>query len=223
MKRQDGRGTSRVVIADDHPFILAGVRELIEQDARFRVVAQVSDSAALMRALHTQQPDILITDYLMPGDSRTCDGSVLIGRLHRAFPSLPILVLTMITTPWMIDEMYRVGAHCVITKSGDPAELLSALTAARMQRTYRSNSAGRSSATTAPPQAPRHGLSPRELEVVRLFSNGQTVSDIAARFNRSRCTVSAQKASAKRKLGTRSDQELVALGLNFVGMGDQVT
>jgi len=66
---------------------------------------------------------------------------------------------------------------------------------------------------------PRFGLPPREQEVVRLFSNGDRVSGIARRLNRSHCTVSAQKSSAMRKLGVRNDQELIALGLALVMLG----
>lgn len=55
--------------------------------------------------------------------------------------------------------------------------------------------------------------------MVRLFSNGDRVSGIARRLNRSHCTVSAQKSSAMRKLGVRNDQELIALGLALVMLG----
>jgi len=202
---------ARLVIADDHPLVLAGIRELIEQDVRFGVVGQAADPAALLEAVHAHQPDIVLTDYSMPAGQDTCDGFRLIARLRRVFPHIPVVVLTMITSPTMVEEMYRLGAFAVVTKASDPRELLSALSAARSGRGYRCSVSRRTSLVglDAPP---RRGLSPRELEVVRLSSNGERVSDIAYRLSRSRCTVSAQKRSAMRKLGARTDQELVVIG-----------
>lgn len=78
--------TFTVVIADDHPIVLLGVRELVERDARFQVVGEAICSAGLIGLLEQQPIDIVITDYNMPGDSPYGDGLKLVEYLKRHFP-----------------------------------------------------------------------------------------------------------------------------------------
>jgi len=155
----------------------------------------------------------------VPAGPDSCDASRLIEQLRWKFPQTSVVVLTMISSPSMINEMYRLGACAVVTKASDPTEFFCALAAARAGRTYRFGVPCRSLTMAHARLKPRFGLPPREQEVVRLFSNGDRVSDIARRLNRSHCTVSAQKSSAMRKLGVRNDQELIALGLALVMLG----
>lgn len=75
-----------VVIADDHPIVLFGVRELIKSDPRFEVVGEAGSSTELINVLHDKQPQILITDYNMPESSQYGDGLRLITYLTRNFP-----------------------------------------------------------------------------------------------------------------------------------------
>ncbi|RBJ71767.1 DNA-binding response regulator, partial [Pseudomonas sp. MWU12-2534b] len=85
-----------VVIADDHPIVLVGVRELVERDQRFRVVGEAVCSSELINLLETRQVDLVITDFNMPGDSTYGDGLKLVEYLTRHFPCVRVLVLTMI-------------------------------------------------------------------------------------------------------------------------------
>ena len=70
--------TFTVVIADDHPIVLLGVRELVERDERFQVIGEAICSAGLIKLLEQQPIDIVITDYNMPGDSPYGDGLKLV-------------------------------------------------------------------------------------------------------------------------------------------------
>lgn len=201
----------RIVIADDHPVVLAGIRELIDQDARFFVVGQASSPAGLVRALHEHQPDVLVTDFCMPAGAGMSDGFGLIARLKVSFPDIPVVVLTVISAPWMVNEMYRVGAFGVVAKTNSPHALIAALVAARLRRQGRCNALSWPDSFIPVRQIPMCDLSPRELEIARRLFDGQSVSEIAVQLNRSKSTVSAQKASVMRKLGARNDHELLAL------------
>ncbi|MGX9191303.1 response regulator [Stenotrophomonas sp. Ker107b] len=205
---------TKIVIADDHPIVLAGIRDVIERDPRLQVVGQAQNPTALVELMQTLGPDIVITDYNMPGDDTLGDGIKLISYLDRNFPDTRILILTMVSNPSIIAEMYRAGASGVVRKSGDLKELNVALASLLAQRIYRSPDLPREDALPATGDASSASLlSPREFEVIRLFANGQSVGDIARRLNRSSKTVSTQKVSAMRKLGAKTDQELITFCL----------
>lgn len=206
---------TKIVIADDHPIVLAGIGEIIDRDQRFELVGQAQDPAGLVELVRQHAPDIVITDYSMPGDERLGDGIKLISYLTRNFPETRVLMLTMVSSPSIVAEMYRAGANGVVRKSGDLTELNTALNSLLAQRVYRSPELPREDAVPEMGDvASASNLSPREFEVVRLFASGQCVTDIARALNRSSKTVSTQKISAMRKLGTRTDQELVAFCLS---------
>ncbi|MGH8039213.1 MAG: response regulator [Stenotrophomonas sp.] len=201
---------TKIVIADDHPIVLAGIREVIDRDARFKLVGQAQSPESLVELLHAHAPDIVITDYNMPGNDALGDGIKLISYLQRNFPESKVLILTMVSNPSIIAAMYRAGASGVVRKSGDLKELSVALGALLAQRIYRSPELPRDEALPeAGDTSAADQLSPREFEVIRLFASGLTVGDIAKRLNRSSKTVSTQKISAMRKLGTAKDQDLI--------------
>lgn len=203
-----------IVIADDHPIILAGIRDVIDRDPRFEVVGEAAGPETLVALLHAHVPNIVITDYNMPGDPTYGDGVRLIKYLRRTFPKVSVLVLTMVSNPSIIAAMYRAGARGVVRKTGELDELSMALGALLARRIYRSPALALEQAVAGEGPAPTMALlSPREFEVIRLFATGQSVGDIAKRLNRSSKTVSTQKINAMRKLGARTDHDLITFCL----------
>lgn len=202
---------TKIVIADDHPIVLAGIRDVMERDPRFELVGEARSPAMLVELLEQHSPDIAITDYNMPGDDALGDGIKLISFLQRRFPECKLLILTMVSSPPIISAMYRAGASGVVRKSGDLKELQIALSALLGQRIYRSPDLPMEDAMPMVSSGSAVSqLSPREFEVIRLFVSGQSVGEIAKGLNRSGKTVSTQKVSAMRKLGARTDQELIS-------------
>lgn len=202
----------KIIIADDHPIVLAGIRDVIADEASLDIIGQALTPNALVEMMHALTPDLVICDYNMPGNGPLGDGIKLISYLRRHFPSCKVLVLTMISTPSMVAAMYRAGANGVVRKSGDLMELRVALSVLQSRRLYRPRQS-LEERIQASAKTDTTALSPRELEVMRLFINGKSVSEIAKQLNRSSKTVSTQKISAMRKLGTQSDQDLIALCL----------
>lgn len=100
---------TKVILADDHPIVLMGVCELIERDERYEVVGQAQTSSDLVEQVQRLQPDIIVTDYNMPGDETYGDGVKLIEYLIRNFPQVQILVLTMLTNNLILSRLYDLG------------------------------------------------------------------------------------------------------------------
>ena len=109
----------KVVLADDHPIVLMGVSELIERDERYEIVGQAQTSTELIEQLQRLRPDIVVTDYSMPGDETYGDGVKLIEYLIRHFPEVKILVLTMLTNNLILSRLYDLGVGGIILKNGD--------------------------------------------------------------------------------------------------------
>ena len=204
--------TLNVVIADDHPIVLVGVRELIERDARFRVVGEAMCSDELIKLLKSGPVDLVITDFNMPGDSPYGDGLKLVEYLIRHFPGVRILVLTMISNPLILTRLKELGVLAVIQKNQLHDEIQAALKAIARGNPVRRNESQPTSVMDNGADLDERftRLSPKEHEILRLFVGGQAVNEIARGLNRSAKTISTQKVSAMRKLQVSSDQDLLA-------------
>lgn len=206
----------RIAIADDHPLVLAGIMDLLSNDIRFEITGTVTSSSELISHITEDRPDVVITDFVMPGDNRYGDGLNLIGYLSRHFPDVKLLVVTMISNPLIVASLYKAGVSGVVLKSDATSELLRALENLRMGKRYVR------AAEPVPPQPdqqPASGtsaadllnqLSPKEIEVIRLFVDGQSLTAIANGLKRSIKTISNQKRSAMNKLNVTTDQDLIA-------------
>ncbi|MGE8420901.1 response regulator [Pseudomonas sp.] len=204
--------TFNVVIADDHPIVLLGVRELVERDKRFSVVGQAICSNELINLLSTRQVDLLITDFNMPADSPYGDGLKLVEYVTRHFPKVRVLVLTMISNPLILTRLQELGVLAVIQKNQLHDNIEAALKAIAKGSPVRRNGPPPTSVINdgADLEERFSRLSPKEYEILRLFVQGQGVNEIARGLNRSAKTISTQKVSAMRKLEVNSDQELMA-------------
>jgi two-component system, NarL family, captular synthesis response regulator RcsB len=107
----------RVIIADDHPVVLLGLREVIQRDKRFRLVGEALSSSCLIEQITIHQPALVITDFNMPGDEIYGDGLQLVEYITEHFPLVKILVLTMVSNPLIITRLLETGVKGVITKS----------------------------------------------------------------------------------------------------------
>jgi two-component system capsular synthesis response regulator RcsB len=201
---------SHVVIADDHPVILLGVKQTLEKREHIRVIGQATNSTELVEILERESVDILITDLSMPGGSYG-DGLSLLTLLRRTYPVMPIVVLTMLNNPSLVVGVQKLGVQGIVSKVDDLEHLTKAIDEIREGRKYLSPAVaqmlgeGKDATLGAPVE---RILSNRELEVVRLYTAGMSVKEIADYLERSIKTVSTQKSSAMRKLGLVRDAEL---------------
>ena len=194
----------QLVIADDHPGVVAAVRRLVSGVDGFEVVGEASNADELLAVLGRVRCDLVITDYAMPG-SRYGDGILLLEFLVRRHPDLRVMVLTMLETRALMSNILRAGIKVIVSKSDEPQHILEGMHAAAGGRIYLSPMLNaKLLCRNGEPQAvhddPVAKLGKRELEVLRMYVTGKTVSEIALQLNRSVKTISAQKQTAMRKL-----------------------
>ncbi len=206
----------RIVLVDDHPLVLMGIRELLARDINLEVEAMVSTPSELVERLGACAPDIVVTDYSMPGDARYGDGMRFISYLRRHFPEIGIIVLTMVTNPMIVSSLYDAGVLGVVMKQDNLDALLVALALARRGLRYYPPGFKQGMSVGGEVRSLQErvdSLSTREFEVLRLFVQGASITEIAGQLHRSVTTISAQKTSAMRKLGAQNNQELISFCL----------
>ena len=200
-----------VVLADDHPGMLAGVTHELSSVTTIVLKGQARNSTELMELLQSTPCDVLVSDYAMPAGDYG-DGIALFELIGRRFPHIKLVVLTMLDTPAILLALDALGVRAVVSKSDAVSHLVPAIHAAYTGGTYHSPSVV--NVLKAREEQPATvELTKREAEVVRLFVSGLRVDDIAAQVRRSKKTISTQKARAMEKLGLTSDVELVKYGL----------
>ena len=201
-----------VLLADDHPIVLMGVREIIERDPRFKVVGQAQSSSELISKVSQLSPDVIITDYNMPGDEQYGDGTRLVEYLRRHFPEPRVLILTVISNPQVLTWLYELGISAVISKNTGLEQILVALDAFYREGHYQQDMPDGTPGDDVDDVSQKLShLTVREFEVLRLFASGLSAGDIALSLNRSIKTVSTLKVSAMRKLDVDNDQALLIL------------
>lgn len=117
-----------VIIADDHPIVLFGIRKSLEQIEWVNVVGEFEDSTALINNLPKLDAHVLITDLSMPGD-KYGDGITLIKYIKRHFPDISIIVLTMNNNPAILSAVLDLDIEGIVLKQGAPTDLPKALAA----------------------------------------------------------------------------------------------
>ncbi len=187
----------------------------------FCIVGEASQGKELLALLTKQPCDLLITDFSMPAGEDSEDGLQLLRRLRRRYPELRIIVLTMIHNLALVRGMLAAGANGVVAKTAMTRELLQAMQVVSSGQAFlgegmqgalshaaKADAAGSGPDETDSAAANMEMLSPREAEVVRMYANGLTVTQIAERLRRSVKTISQQKSDAMRKLGLTSNTQL---------------
>ena len=199
----------KIILADDHPLILTGIRSLIDQiTPHCEVIAEAYQVSELLKSLQQHHCDLLITDFSMPGDSR-CDGLVMIQQLRRDYPNLPIIVLTQIQNSAILQSLIQVGVNGLILKKSVINELADAIRQILLGHRYIGPAVKRLLADAGvSSQGNISPLTPKESEVIRLLASGMSVSEVADYLHRSVKTISTQKKSAMARLGIKSDSEL---------------
>lgn len=199
----------QVIIADDHPIILLGTRHALQSQAQIEIIAEVNNADMLVEQAKAQTPDLIITDYNMPGGS-IGDGIKLIAYLKRHFPKTKILVLTMVSNPIILSTIIKSGVDGVVLKSAHLDEVALAIDKIRKDTLYFSQTLQEMMNIYGLEhnQKSIEQLSNKETEVLRLYLTGLSVSEIAVQLSRSIKTISAQKRSAMNKLGIHTDKDL---------------
>ncbi|MBP0588927.1 response regulator transcription factor [Paraburkholderia sp. LEh10] len=202
------------MLADDHPFVLLGIRATLVALGGFAIVGEATSPSSLVQLMEKTPCDVLVTDLTMPNASGDADdGLRLIRRVRMGWPEVRIVVLTSLTNAAILRSIMSDGVIGMLNKSESMDELASAIRAAGAGRSYVSKSILLTLAQASgdpPGMSPMRHLSPRQAEVIRMFVRGKSISEIARDLGRDVRTVSRQKRDAMAKLGVSNDPGLFA-------------
>ena len=207
----------RILIADDHAILRAGLRALLNPYPHYQVVGEAETARQTLEQVQKLQPDILLLDLNLPD----VHGLEILGQIRHLSPKTRILVLTMYTDPAYLQQALKAGAVGYIPKHAADTELLTALQAVMRGEVYIHSSMTRGLLENLLPQQPDaessqdawEQLSPREQEVLRLVAMGYTSGEIARRLHLSPKTVDTYRSRGMEKLGLRTRAALVRFAL----------
>ena len=198
----------RLLIADDHPLVRAGFRQLVADDRGVEVVAEAVDGHEVLDRLQQTPADVVVLDINMPGP-RFLD---LILRVRQSFPQVHVLVVSVQPEGELAVRALRAGADGYVTKTQSPTELLAAVKKVHAGGKYVSAALGERLAFELEAGAGdgwRNTLSEREHEVLVLLGGGKSNKEIAAAYGLSPKTVSTYRSRILRKLSLRTNADLV--------------
>jgi two-component system, NarL family, invasion response regulator UvrY len=197
----------RVLLADDHSIVRAGLCRLVEESGDMTVVAEAADGKAALVQARKAAPDVAVIDISMPG----FDGLEVTARLLEETPDLPIIILTMHEEEQYVVRAIEAGAMGYITKKSAPEQLVKAIRKVLAGQRYLSAEATESLALRVARgtkgQSPLDSLSNRELQVLKQLALGNTNREIAAAYNISIKTVDTYRLRLLKKLNLRNNAD----------------
>jgi two-component system response regulator NreC len=200
----------RVLIADDHAIVRAGLRALLLEEAAFDLVGEAAGGYETIALVEKTSPDVLILDLSMPD----LDGISVTRRIKPHFPNLKILILTLHEDEALLKEAIKAGAAGYILKRAAEAELISAIRVVLRGDLYIDPTMVRGLfEDSRNPQVNQknltESLTSRETEVLKLIVEGYTNRQIGQELNISIRTVEGHRSNISDKLGLHSRVELV--------------
>jgi len=200
----------KIIVADDHAVVRAGLRMVLEAQPDLDVIAEADDVASTLRKVRAHRPDVLLLDLNMPDESSLPK----IPELRESSPDTRIVVLTMQNDPAFAREALQAGIAGYVLKESAADEVVQAVRQVLEGRTYLNPELGARIAAAPPqPSGPPDDLSERELEVLRLIALGHTNSEIASSLYLSVRTVESHRAHIQQKLRLSSRADLVRYAL----------
>jgi DNA-binding NarL/FixJ family response regulator len=201
--------TLRILIADDHAVVRAGLRALLESRPGWEVSAEAADGRDAAEKASKLKPQVAILDIGMP----LLNGVEAARRIRKASPQTEILILTMHESDDLVQQVVDAGARGYILKDDADRVLLAAVDAVRQHKPYFSTRvAGPRDAAdpiAEPPRSSRSRLTPREREILQLLAEGKSNKEVAALLGISVNTAEAHRANIMLKLDLHSVTELV--------------
>jgi DNA-binding NarL/FixJ family response regulator len=198
----------KVLLADDHSIVRAGLRRIVEESGDMEVIAEAADGRETIRLVRETAPDVAVIDISMPD----LDGLEVVSQLHGICPDLPILILTMHQEGQYVVRAIQAGAMGYMTKQSAPEQLLKAIRKIHEGSRYLTDEAAETLALRfakgSGQESPLDSLSMRELQVLRRLAMGHTNREIAGAYNISVKTVDTYRLRLLKKLNLRNNAEL---------------
>ena len=202
----------RLLLADDHAILRAGLRVLLDAQPDMTVVAEAADGHEAIDRARVNRPDVAVVDLTMPGMS----GVQTLERLHREVPATRLLVLTMHDDPAYAGLTLAAGTTGHVVKDAESTELLAAIRAVHHGRTFVHT--GSDVSDGAPTESTAAGVPPlsrRERQVLELLARGHTNREAGERLHLSVKTIETYRSRLNDKLGLQSRADLVRLAMDL--------
>jgi len=202
----------KILIADDHPIVRKGLKEIIEVTPDMMVGDEASNGQEALEKVRKNDFDVVLLDISMPGRS----GLEILKELKSEKPELSVLILSMHPEEQYAVRVLKAGASGYLTKESAPDELIAAIRKASIGRKYISSSLGEKLAFDLEIDAekPLHEtLSDREYEVMCMIASGKTISEIAEKLFLSVKTISTYRSRILEKTRMKSSAELIHYAL----------
>jgi DNA-binding NarL/FixJ family response regulator len=203
--------TLRILMADDHPIVLAGLKALVQGDPAMTIVGEARDGRTALRLASSLRPDVIVMDISMPEMS----GAEVARALLAERPGCRILMLTVHEDRATLRQLLDLGVAGYLVKRSAADELLRAIHAVATGGTYIDPAiagklvGGGGPGSTRSPSGATAELSERETDVLRLIANGHSNKEISARLGISVKTIETYKARAMEKLGFKTRVDVV--------------
>jgi len=203
----------RVLIADDHPVVRRGLKEILERELEGTVCAEAKDAQDVLARTHSEDWDLVILDITMPGRS----GLDVLRDLKNLRPKLPVLVVSMHAEEQYGKRTLRAGASGYMNKESAPDELIKAVKKVLAGGRYVGPGLAEHLALNLTDDVRRdihETLSQREFEVLRMIALGKTINQIAEELHLRGSTVSTYRARILEKMSLTTTAELMHYALH---------
>jgi DNA-binding NarL/FixJ family response regulator len=207
--------SSRVLLADDHTLVRAGIRALLEEVPEVEVTGEASDGREVLDLIKTQSPDVLLMDISMPG----LNGLQALARITRDFPHVRVIILSMHHNDEYVLQALKSGAAGYLLKRAATAELAAAIKSVAGGEIYLSREIASRFLKKFPLEqiarwrSPLEQLTPRQREILQLLAEGQTTKAIAVVLKVSAKTVEYHRATLMARLNIFDVPGLVRFAL----------
>jgi DNA-binding NarL/FixJ family response regulator len=195
-----------VLLADDHTLVRRGFRRLLEDDPAVTVVGEASDGDEAVKLAASLKPQVVVMDCAMPGTS----GLIATKQILQRAPETAVLMLSMHSEATLVRQALDSGARGYVLKDALDLDLAAAVKKVAAGETVLDPKLSRPAALKGERD---HGLSPRELEVLRLICDGMSNRAIATKLGLSVNTVAVHRANIMKALGVHKTAELVVYAI----------
>jgi two-component system invasion response regulator UvrY len=204
----------RILIADDHPVVRRGLREIVASEHDMVVVGEAKSGDEALDMTRRLEWDVAVLDYAMPG----CSGAELVREVKRQHPGRPVLVLSILPEEVHAGEVFKAGGAGYINKGSANEDLTSAIRKVVGGGKYVSPAFAEklvSELAEGGDKPPHTLLSDREYRVMWLIASGKHINEIAAEMRLSPSTISTYRARILKKLGLSSNAALVRYAVKY--------
>jgi DNA-binding NarL/FixJ family response regulator len=191
----------RVLIADDHPLILAGIKRALEEDDQFEVVAEARIGSQVLPLVSQTKPDLALLDLRMP----EMDGLTCLDRIRKEHPKVKVVILSVSTDPEVVQTVLNHGAAAYVVKSVNPIDLSSALRQALEGTVF--SAVGLPEKTAQEDAVKAAGLTDRETTILKALARGLSNEAIGKELWVAQQTVKFHLTNIYRKLDVKNRTE----------------